>query len=360
MRWTHHDIVTLEFKGKTYKYRLSNSHWSHMCTDNPSNDKIFTDLGLEKIAYCAKHYGYTPKQGFWPAANDCDYEALNRVMEAIIKEPGVTLQGEPKKAALYSTVRERLDYFHELRYGAEKAFRELFGFEMPEDEKRLWVNEQYRLFHKTNFAQRFYRKDHHSYGKVDYIIYGGFEHLESIVKERICKCQLVFTLEYSVVEADKYSGGIDPPEEPKVYKQEEPEEKLVYPYRIKTWEEIKATPGVRINGMSALVPPCSTAFVESMHRYCGDKLLTNSPQHHNGWHVTSWMITENTPILTGQGGSSEAEMKMAMVDTAYTYNRPEKLKIKSNKPKTTIDTTVEEVVSVKVGLRKPSKSNLLS
>lgn len=47
------------------------------------NDKIFEDLGLNKINFCSDCYGYDPYDGDWPESKFNDFTALTRVVEAL-------------------------------------------------------------------------------------------------------------------------------------------------------------------------------------------------------------------------------------------------------------------------------------
>ena len=47
------------------------------------NDKIFKDLGLNKINFCSDCYGYNPYDGDWPESRSGDFAALTRLVEAL-------------------------------------------------------------------------------------------------------------------------------------------------------------------------------------------------------------------------------------------------------------------------------------
>lgn len=416
LRWKENDTVTFTIKGEELTYVLRPKYW--MLSSGSANDKVFNLLEVDPAEYCTKHYGYKgfiPCQNGWPETKNENYTALNRVMEAILKDVEAINQAESKsklkfkvgdrvkivkcsngqdsshigairtikhideddcrspyycekgfwweesdlelyvkEPKTFSSVRERLDHLHSKGFDAKGAFRELFGFDMPAYETKLYINGDFRLFHPGNFIQVFYEKGTGGYGDVDFIIYSGFDNLASTVEERICKCQIVFTLGPPVV------VKVPKTPKPQEYKWEEmPTTSASYPYRVKTWEELVATPGVTVFDNGILRG--TSTFRKEMKFLCGKAMGAHEwPYATDGWYIHEWMITKNTdPVPTSKGGSTEAEMKMATVGIAYTYETPKELKVKSNKPKTTIDTTVEEVVSVNVRLRKPGKSNLL-
>ena len=47
------------------------------------NDKIFEDLGLNKINFCSDCYGYDPYDGDWPESKYNDFAALTRAVESL-------------------------------------------------------------------------------------------------------------------------------------------------------------------------------------------------------------------------------------------------------------------------------------
>jgi len=57
----------------------------HLGNSGPgSNESVFILLGLQKVAFCRQHYGYSPRgNGDWPVSRDGDFEALTRVTNAL-------------------------------------------------------------------------------------------------------------------------------------------------------------------------------------------------------------------------------------------------------------------------------------
>lgn len=59
------------------KYAVSN-WYLHWITVN--NDRIFTNLSLDKIEFCREAYWYKPLEWDFPEFKEWDYEALYRVV----------------------------------------------------------------------------------------------------------------------------------------------------------------------------------------------------------------------------------------------------------------------------------------
>lgn len=56
------------------------------CRGGRENAAIFNDLGLDKISFSSKHYGYNLDCGDWPCSEDHDYKALTRLVIALYEE----------------------------------------------------------------------------------------------------------------------------------------------------------------------------------------------------------------------------------------------------------------------------------
>lgn len=50
------------------------------------NGQIFEELGLDKLAFCDKAYGYRAKDGMCPECENNDYDALLRLIKALFHE----------------------------------------------------------------------------------------------------------------------------------------------------------------------------------------------------------------------------------------------------------------------------------
>lgn len=74
------DRVIFYVDSKYYEYYV---HFNFLNYDGGRNDKIFRVLGLDKKAFCNKHYGYCNRGGDWPTCRHNDYEALRRCIIAL-------------------------------------------------------------------------------------------------------------------------------------------------------------------------------------------------------------------------------------------------------------------------------------
>lgn len=80
--YKYDDEVLFVVRGRTYPYRV----YSNFLKDSTgeSNARIFKALDIyDKGEFCDKAYGYTNYSGGFPECKDGDYEALNRVINAL-------------------------------------------------------------------------------------------------------------------------------------------------------------------------------------------------------------------------------------------------------------------------------------
>lgn len=281
----------------------------------------------------------------------CWYELEEDLIKFLWEEH--RLEAVAEEPTKFESVQARLGYIRDSMgiTTPEGIFRELFGFNMPEYGREIIFNGLIKTFNDDAFKDGFLNRFSGWYGHPDYLItlYWG-EDSRQLIREAIRKCQpsiqlangaaslkneeamttnadatTTVTKEYPVTSGQAHNVTVNP----------------AYPYRIKTWEELLATPGCHLDIVGSITGP-DDAFTVSMKQYCGMPLSTSTPQSIPGAYfwLRTWMITENTP--TNQSSKSAID-----------------LKLKSSNSKNTIDSTVYKVPLVQTSLRKASKSKFL-
>ena len=80
--YKYDDEVLFVVRGRTYPYRVYSNFLK--ASTGESNARIFKALDIyDKNEFCTKAYGYTHYSGGFPQSQDGDYEALNRVINAL-------------------------------------------------------------------------------------------------------------------------------------------------------------------------------------------------------------------------------------------------------------------------------------
>ena len=90
----YHQNITFTYEDIDYLYYTMDDFL--VCVNEPLNSAIFTALGLDKMKFCEKHYGYKPMYGDFPIFIDKDYDALTRLVIALFEEIE-SLTGSPKE-----------------------------------------------------------------------------------------------------------------------------------------------------------------------------------------------------------------------------------------------------------------------
>ena len=73
--------VIFTIKDTDYIYTVCTEYL--IIQEQSRNDKIFEDLGLNKIKFCSDCYGYDQNGGDWPESKFGDFAALTRLVEAL-------------------------------------------------------------------------------------------------------------------------------------------------------------------------------------------------------------------------------------------------------------------------------------
>ena len=73
--------VIFTIKDTDYIYTVCTEYL--IIQEQSRNDKIFEDLGLNKIKFCSDCYGYDQNGGDWPESKYNDFAALTRAVESL-------------------------------------------------------------------------------------------------------------------------------------------------------------------------------------------------------------------------------------------------------------------------------------
>lgn len=88
---TYGDHVIFLLNGKKFDYQVCSTHLSS-CTSGISNDRIFGELHLDKIAFCKIAYGYSPVgNGIFPPYKTNDIDAAKRIISDLFHRIEETL-----------------------------------------------------------------------------------------------------------------------------------------------------------------------------------------------------------------------------------------------------------------------------
>jgi hypothetical protein len=80
--YKYDDKILFIVRGETYPYTVCSNHLKD--STGESNSRIFKALGInDKNEFCTKAYGYANYSGGFPECKEGDYEALNRVINAL-------------------------------------------------------------------------------------------------------------------------------------------------------------------------------------------------------------------------------------------------------------------------------------
>lgn len=80
------DTLVFTLKNVVLNYDVCKSFLNSIrITSTTSNDTIFTELGLDKMSFCTKAFGYPAKTGDCPECNSNDFDALTRLAMALFK-----------------------------------------------------------------------------------------------------------------------------------------------------------------------------------------------------------------------------------------------------------------------------------
>lgn len=85
-KYNYNDTVIFHLDNKDYKYYV---HDAFIREHTGKNDAIFKALGMDekaKVDFCSKAFGYKADHGLCPCCRYRDFEALSRLIEAIITE----------------------------------------------------------------------------------------------------------------------------------------------------------------------------------------------------------------------------------------------------------------------------------
>jgi hypothetical protein len=110
--YEHDDRVLFVVGKRSYPYTVCSSHLKD--SQGIGNARIFTALGInDKNEFCTKAYGYKDFGGGFPEYKDGDYEALNRVINALF-DACEAKDGEVTAKISTKSPEEILQYFIDL------------------------------------------------------------------------------------------------------------------------------------------------------------------------------------------------------------------------------------------------------